>query len=217
VTHVRCPAGYEYHRYFAGVIQFCLLPGNGDNQRRDVIPVWPDWSDWPDVNDPFQGQTLPQENRTGTPKNQSPRNACYAPPLSSPESAAASRGDRRAFWTSRHERGDPMGEIGLAVLNNEWFSGRMANVSVVEQILKRSPGSSPSAVVGEVREIGVQMMQAHAAAVRDFGSPSAGQIAQYHYRVFDIHGLPASTFGVSPYTGSEPEARLTSFIWLDCK
>jgi len=57
-------------------------------------------------------------------------------------------------------------------------------------------------------------MQAHVAAVNQFGSLTSEQVAQYHFDVFRAHGLPASTFGGAPLTGSQTEAGLTSGIWM---
>jgi len=57
-------------------------------------------------------------------------------------------------------------------------------------------------------------MRAHVNAVNTFGSPSAEQVAQYHFDIFAAHGLSASTFGGAPITGSQGEAGLTSGIWM---
>lgn len=93
-----------------------------------------------------------------------------------------------------------------------------ANTRLISAIISRN-GANPgrSALNQEVNQIGIELMQAHVAAVNQFGSPSAEQIAQYHFNVFGAHGLPASTFGGAPLSGSQTEAGLTSGIWMDCR
>ena len=68
-----------------------------------------------------------------------------------------------------------------------------------------------------MQQIGVELMRAHANAVRTLGNPTAGDIADYHSAVFAMHGLPPSTFGGSQITGEQKEAGLTSGAWMECK
>jgi hypothetical protein len=66
----------------------------------------------------------------------------------------------------------------------------------------------------EVNQIGMEIMRAHIVAVDTFGSPSAEQVARYHFQIFQAHGLPASTFGGAPISGTEAEAGMTSDVWM---
>ena len=59
-------------------------------------------------------------------------------------------------------------------------------------------------------------MQSHVALLSVTSSPTAGQIADYHFDAFAAHDLPRTTFGGAPVTGTETEAELTSGIWLRC-
>src|SRR5690606_71588 len=113
-------------------------------------------------------------------------------------------------WNSRAARGDPMAATASSIVNNSNFAGQYANVRLRDAISSRSPGMSTGAISAEVQQIGVQLMRQHVNAVNTFGSPSAGQIAAYHFAVFGAHGLPNTTFGGSMITGTEAEATLTS-------
>jgi RHS repeat-associated protein len=171
-----------------------------------------------DAVNPFAGGGDAASNIvvTAQPKSKSQKNNC-APGISPAEAAAARAGDRNAFWNSRAARGDPMAATASSIVNNSNFSGQFANVRLRDAISSRSPGMSTSAISAEVQQIGVQLMRQHVNAVNTFGSPSAGQIAAYHFAVFGAHGLPNTTFGGSMITGTETEAALTSPIWKQCR
>jgi len=109
-----------------------------------------------------------------------------------------------------------MAGTALSIVNNSSDLGMIANMRLRDAITTRSPSASFGAVSAEVQQIGVQLMRAHVNAVNTFGSPSASQIAAYHYQVFGAHGLPNTTFGGSPITGTGAEATLTSPIWMGC-
>ena len=141
---------------------------------------------------------------------------CAAPGTSSAEAAAARAGNRDAYWSSRLRRGDPLAATALGIVRSNTALGVAANTRLISAIVSRN-GANPgrAAINREVHQIGVELMQAHVAAVNQFGSPTAEQVAQYHFGIFAAHGLPASTFGGAPITGSQTEAGLTSGIWMD--
>ncbi len=142
---------------------------------------------------------------------------CKAPPVTAAEAKHAQDGNRGDFWKSRASRGDPISEAALDILDHEGFGGNFANQKLVAGILRRSPGTTPVSVISEARAIGVELMRAHVDAVVRFGDLSAEDVANYHYNVFGMHGLPQTTFGGTPITGTRTEARLTAFIWMDCQ
>lgn len=147
--------------------------------------------------------------------------ACPSPPISPAEAAAAREGDRKSFWTSRYERGDPMAGTALSVVNNTGFLGVTANDILLGAIMNRDGETgnwqSDAQMHDEVQQIGVELMRAQVNAVNTFGSPSAAQIAAYHYQVFNAHGLPNTTFGGSPLTGTGIEATATRTVWMRCQ
>jgi len=147
---------------------------------------------------------------------QTPPNNNCAPPISPDEAAAAAAGDRNSFWNSRASRGDPMAATALGIVNNSSEMGMIANMRLRDAITTRSPGMSAGAVSAEVQQIGVELMRAHVNAVNTFGSPSAANIAAYHFQVFGAHNLPNTTFGGSMITGTELEATMFSLIWKRC-
>lgn len=141
---------------------------------------------------------------------------CPTPPVSEQEAAAARRGDRRSFWTSRFRRGDPLGAVGLGMVTNSSAAVQWSNMRLRGAIINRSPHMSPSAVSAEVQQIGVELMRAHVTAV-SAGNMSAETVVDYHFDVLDDHGLPRKTFGGTPVFGSKKEASLTSGVWMHCQ
>ncbi|QUJ68601.1 hypothetical protein KDD30_05675 [Photobacterium sp. GJ3] len=112
------------------------------------------------------------------------------------ERAFAKADDRKAFWTSRMERGDPIAAVALGIVNNESFvgykyvGGRLANMF--------------TGLKGEaLNTLGVDLMEAHINSVDyDFnnhigipGLLSPTQAANYHHEVFINHGLSSWQFG----------------------
>ncbi|WP_410795876.1 RHS repeat-associated core domain-containing protein [Parvularcula sp. LCG005] len=188
--------------------------GSGSGSRRDCADV-------PDEGPKFQHMT-PGVFYTPTPQHRwSPREECKSPPISDQEQVASDNGDRQPFYSSRFDRNDPMARVAMQIVNNEGIRGKVANFSLASHLLRRDilhPAMSRNiSYTDEIEQISVELMRAHVDAVKEFGNPSAGQIARYHYRVFDAHGLPHFAFGGSPYSGTSFEAFLTQKIWLGCK
>jgi hypothetical protein len=106
----------------------------------------------------------------------------------------------------------------LGIVQNNTMAGTFANGLLAGYIEQREGLAGRrigyAAVQNEVQAIGVQLMQAHVAAVgASNGNLSAAAIAQYHFNVFAAHGLPARTFGGAQLTGTQGEASVTSPIW----
>ncbi|HMP07965.1 MAG TPA: hypothetical protein PJ982_16570, partial [Lacipirellulaceae bacterium] len=143
-------------------------------------------------------------------------NGCKAPPISAAERAAAQRGDRSAFWNSRLAAGDPLAGTALGIVNNNTFSGQIANQILQSAVVAHSPTMHWQGVANEMQSIGVDIMRAHVGAIDRFGSPNTSQITDYHRDVFNAHGLPGSTFGGTAIFGS---ASLTNAItgWAGCR
>lgn len=140
---------------------------------------------------------------------------CASPATSSAEAAASQAGNRDAYWSSRLRRGDPLAATALGIVRSNTALGVAANTRLISAIISRN-GANPGrdAINREVNQIGIEIMQAHVALVNAPGSPTAEQVAQYHFDIFAAHGLPPSTFGGAPITGSQTEAGLTSGIWM---
>jgi hypothetical protein len=85
------------------------------------------------------------------------------------------------------------------------------------------PGySDPKTVAGEIKsatneynKIRLEIAQASSAAVKANGgrSLSALQVAQYHWAVFHDHGLPRTTFGGTPFTGTALDIPILKGAW----
>jgi hypothetical protein len=145
-----------------------------------------------------------------------PQSGCRTPGISAAEAAAARAGNRKAFWAARAADGDPIGATGLSIVNDTGL-GWVANGRLQSAISDAHSDWSAASVRYEANKIGVQIMQAHVAAVGSSGGNlSAGDIARYHFRIFEANGLPASTFGGAALTGTEAEAGIYSGVWRHC-
>jgi hypothetical protein len=142
---------------------------------------------------------------------------CSAPPISPDEAAAAARGDRSAFWSSRAYRGDPLGDTALSIVNNSNFSGQYANLRLRDALSSRSPHMSPDQISAEANQIGVELMREHVKTVGSPGTFTPSQISNYHNAVFARHGLAPSTFGGAMVSGTPLEAEVTSPWWYHCR
>jgi len=157
----------------------------------------------------------------GRGSNDPGENRCASPSISQSERAAAQMGNRAAFWSSRLQRGDPLARTATAIVNNTG-SGRIANDVLATALIQRNAAAmNPQnirSVQIEVRQIGVELLRAHVAAVdASNGNLSAAAIAQYHFDVFSRHDLPPRAFGGSTFFGKTWEASITSWRWMDCR
>lgn len=134
-------------------------------------------------------------------------------PITPAERADARDGNRNAFWQSRAGNGDPLAPTALGIVNDSSQLGKLANQRLRDAIEARSPGTAPAAVDSEMEQIGRDLMRRHARLLEDTSDPSAAAIARYHFDEFAQHGLPATTFGGAPVTGTETEAGLTQGLW----
>jgi len=146
------------------------------------------------------------------------------------ERAFAAAGKVQAFWQSRADRGDPIGDTSLQYGEGEQRNEGVAFASnaLDGALLAKHAASSPEgatlipqgaieAAVKERAEVRIDLMNAHIAAVDsdNSGVPhslSANQIADYHHEVFEQHGLAASVFGGTPATGENWETTVTNAI-----
>ncbi|WP_206105697.1 hypothetical protein, partial [Sapientia aquatica] len=70
----------------------------------------------------------------------------------------------------------------------------------------------------DIEAIRVDLMNAHIAAVDAdrqgvIGLLSPGQVFDYHRDVFARYGLPTTTFGGTPFTGTRFESYVTRIFW----
>ncbi len=127
-------------------------------------------------------------------------------------SSGANNNARRNFWLSRfNDSKDPMGPMGVNVVDNAYILGCIANERTL--LFADDYGQTVS-----LTSIGIDMMEAHADAVQSdtfgiLGKLRASDVATYHFQVFAIFGLPPRTFGGAPLTGTSSEAEKTKFIW----
>lgn len=108
-----------------------------------------------------------------------------------------------------------MAATALAIVNGTGFLGITANSKLSAALFDRSHGMTFAQNAAEMRQIGVEIMQAHVASVdRSGGLVTSAAEAQSHFDIFAAHGLPATTFGGAPLTGTQTEASMTSGIWM---
>ncbi len=123
---------------------------------------------------------------------------------------------RRSFWQDRLDVSyDPLGPLGLDVVNDEWALGCMAN-------RRYERFAADHGVPNSLNGVGVQIMRRHRDAVNDevdqggpftIGKLGHRQIADYHHTVFGNIGLPPDTFGGTPRSGARWEVVLTGRYW----
>lgn len=140
---------------------------------------------------------------------------CPSAPLNDAERKAVESNDREKFYKSREARGDRIAKTALGIIKNNTALGKVANVKLASAVIARGTSGSVSA---EIRQISIELMRAHAAAVEasPTGQVDSVEVARYHHTVFAAHGLPPSTYGGTPLTGKPAEADYTDRIWTTC-
>lgn len=147
----------------------------------------------------------------------------YMTGANAPQSDEGSEIIVTAYWRRQQQQGNPIAQLGLQfcyTCGADW-STAFARRSLIGAIGHQPVnGRYPSAaqVRATYNQIRVALMNADQAArmadtsgVR--GLLSAGQIYDYHARVYSSFGLSSSTFGGSYLTGSRSEAIATSGYW----
>lgn len=110
-------------------------------------------------------------------------------------------GDRKSFWDSRLEKGDPLAPVAISILNDDWVhvGGYRLTYGWLANGLTGLSGEALNA-------LGVDLMRAHADAVthdykQKIGIPgllSPRQAAEYHHEVFRAHNISPMRFGGTP-------------------
>ncbi|WP_290982862.1 RHS repeat-associated core domain-containing protein [Ferrovibrio sp.] len=132
----------------------------------------------------------------------------------------ANDGKVREFWSSRRAIGDPIADIALKSLDppggliDTLFGGASIN-DRLNAFSRIYAGKDVN-----IMQIRVDLMRAHVIAVDSDarGAPgllSPRQVAEYHHEVFVLHGLPATAFGGTPFTGRLGEANWTRAVWCN--
>ena len=168
-------------------------------------------------NDERHGAQKSERVGASDDKQREGQTQCTSPPISDLERGYSRNGDRRSFWESREARGDPLGPVALAIVDNVGI-GMVANSILEDAIIARNQmgiGTGLTAAA-EANQIGVTLMRQHVAAVDLYRTPSPSQIAKYHWQVFAAHFLRASTFGGTPISGAKWEAETFAGVWLRC-
>jgi hypothetical protein len=130
----------------------------------------------------------------------------------------AELGDAEAFWKARKAVGDPVARFGLASLHpktdpmDTLFGGKSIN-DRLEAFSRVYAGRS-----ADIPAIRQDLIRAHVAAVDAdrTGHPgrlTPGQITDYHHEVLEKYGLPSTTFGGTPFSGSKGDIALTYPLW----
>jgi len=107
-----------------------------------------------------------------------------------------------SFWRSRHLDNDPVARTALT----GWGDPDFVNASVLERLAANHTWSDLESYIRRneldvtMEQIGAELALAHAQAVMAdrIGVPdllSPQQVADYHYAVFERHGIPAHLFG----------------------
>ncbi|WP_447894313.1 RHS repeat-associated core domain-containing protein [Vreelandella sp. GE22] len=126
--------------------------------------------------------------------------------------------DVEGYYTARAEAGDAYAARALMVVRNECSSFDACIMASANFRLKSAAFFRGIDI--DTKDVQVRLMNAHANAVEqdDLGVPgllNPVQIAEYHHDIFNDLGLPNSTFGGTPITGTPGEA--TVWDWLWCK
>jgi hypothetical protein len=120
-------------------------------------------------------------------------------------------GDVYGYYMARSARGDSYANTALKVAMNEGFLGWAANFGL--------RGTAMLNGVDYVEyDVNIALMDAHGRAVNSDQRGFPGllhheQITAYHHKVFGDMGLPSSTFGGTPFTGTRWESGEWSNIW----
>ncbi|CCQ72380.1 hypothetical protein [Magnetospira sp. QH-2] len=174
----------------------------------------------PDTGAPRNTPALENKPPTKQPQKTAPARSDLS--ITDRERAMAKAGNALGFWSSRKAKGDPVADIALASLNppgglkDALFGGKQVN-DRLEAFSRAYAGKSVDQ--DKVRQ---DLMEAHIEAVEEddrgvLGLLDPEQIYDYHKGVFSKHGLPSTTFGGTPLTGSRWEANLWSGLWCsDC-
>ena len=194
-------------------------PGRMFGQAGDArAPVRVAQADGGSTNDMPANSDSPAASEPQT----TPNVSAHVGPISQEEKDMAAKGDVKGFWTSRKAKGDPVADIALKSIDppggivDSLFGGKSIN-DRLEAFSRVYTGKS-----ADLDAIRRKLMIEHIKAVnRDTsGTPGkldAKQVYDYHKKVFEEFGLPATTFGGSPFTGNRWEAGLLDFIWCpDC-
>ncbi len=134
------------------------------------------------------------------------------------EREMAAADDVEGFWLGRQTQSDPIADVALSSLNpsggliDSLFGGTSINTRI-EAYSRVYTGQS--ADLGVIR---IDLMNAHIGATDAdtegvIGLLNPSQVYDYHQDVFGRYGLPSTTFGGSPLTGSRLEADWTRRIW----
>jgi RHS repeat-associated protein len=116
--------------------------------------------------------------------------------ISKKEREYAKSGDRKQFWTSRLEKGDPLAQTALNIVNNVGFLAPITNLRLSNALkFFNSPYSS--------EDVGIALMRSHMDAVTyDFeyniGVPGAlhyKQVDTYHINTFRELQIPSYVYG----------------------
>jgi RHS repeat-associated protein len=196
VTGIRVCLCAPIAAYDSGIFGRGASSGGQGNLQRAPVPPAP-----------------PPPPRAAAPQS----NACHSPATSPQELAAAKSGNRLAYWQSRAARGDPLGQTALSIVNNQGL-GAYANGRLFAA-LSEGPDSDKgmAGIQADIQSIGVALMQQNVAYTAQVqGNVTPAGVAGYHAGVFGAFGIPASTFGGAPFTGSGAEATMTSPIWFHC-
>lgn len=126
--------------------------------------------------------------------------------ITAAQQAAFNSDDRLGFWSSRlDDSRDPLGPLGIAIVNNEILLGCLANQRLLSF-------AAMAGVQVDLDEVGLALISEH--IVETTALPvSATTIAEYHHLVFNQRGLPNRTFGGTPLTGIPLEALATKWLW----
>ena len=178
--------------------------------------IW-DWRQYPGgISQPTGGPRGSQDSPVIVVTATTEDLPCKAPKTSRAERLAVERADRSSYWGSRARRGDPIGETGRSIVENDTLFGAIANVRLYSHIRRAYPNLNEAAISVMIHNIGVDLMREHMALVDATGAAGPEAVAQYHFDVFDNYGLPRTTFGGTPTYGTLNEASWTSFLWADC-
>lgn len=130
----------------------------------------------------------------------------------------AAAGDYEGFWRSRQKLLDPVAKAGLESLHpkndpiDALFGGRQINERLeAYSRVYANRHADLTAIRRDLTNAYINSVDNDRAG--KIGLLNPAQIAKYHHEVFAKHGLPATAFGGTPFTGKMGDIVLTYPLW----
>ncbi|MEP6899277.1 MAG: RHS repeat-associated core domain-containing protein [Rhodanobacter sp.] len=147
---------------------------------------------------------------SSTRENSSSTNKGTYAPITDSERNDLGTGNLADYWEGRYDQQDPWAGDGLALWDPtnpavSTLNSVLAKVNMfrlTNGLWERDDFEKPRDSYGmEIHAIGVQIAQAYTATVDNNGGyvPTLSQSENFHYQIFESHGLSSATYGGTPF------------------